>query len=74
MLRMIEREAVTTGKAPAAVVQGVTRSLGDRTRAALAGGAAVEIQPKQLYTIIVRGALQGLSRGVIAGELRATVP
>lgn len=74
MLRMIEREAVTTGKVPAAVVQGVTRSFGERTRAALAGGATVEIQPKQLYTIIVRAALQGLGRGAIASELRATAP
>jgi hypothetical protein len=72
ILSKIEREAVTIGKAPASVVKGSTRALGAKLRTRFAPGAPVEIHPAELYTLIVRAALQGRSTGAIAAELAAT--
>jgi len=66
ILAMIEREAVTVGKAPPAVVKGVTRPLAAAIRPAI----PVEIRPVEIYSVIVRGALEGRSGPSVAAELR----
>jgi len=72
MLAMVEREAVMVGKAPASVVKGVTRGLGQKLRAEIVPGIPLEIRPAELYALIVRAALQGYSASAIKRELERT--
>lgn len=72
MLAMVEREAVMVGKAPAAIVKGVTRGLGQKLRGEIAPGIPLEIRPADLYALIVRAALQGYSASAIKRELERT--
>lgn len=70
MLALVEREAIQIGKAPAAVVRGVTRGLALQLRPRLATGVPLEVHPVTIYTLIVRGALEGGAPGGIGGALR----